>query len=514
MKSVKRFQFKPGIICSRWGCLCLLFAAAANAQAQVKNIDEKPVPQSENGQLGQPQQTVWRIFPAAEAKPALAHPLRLPAHQLVPGNTMVPIQRALLQLAEMRDRTELGEQYDARSTAWTEEPLTAETQKELREYLRRHLLVINEVRRIERLSKSEYELGLEQLLGVEALEFLLPEYQQMRAVARLLQLEIRLAISEKRFDDALRDLRVIMRLAEAAGTSCDLLVSRLVGVAIASIGLEQVREGLAQEGMPNMYWGLAGLSPEMLDMRAAIEFETNILKRVFPTIAELPRGNVAPDEWRRLLSGALKDMQSIGGMTNQGIEIHQVELLAGIAAVGLAESSKRKLVEYGWDAEQVAAMGPSEAVVRASSYMMQLVQDDFGKWHRLPPAMRLQAIAKIEELNQTRLGNEKVMSDLGVAMASMLLPAVSQVMKAQMRAEQSVARLATVEAIRDYAAQHQQLPESLDDLQNLLPWPDPFTGKAFGYERISVNEAKLTSQPAYMGDRNQEVVLRLETTAR
>jgi len=124
--------------------------------------------------------------------------------------------------------------------------------------------------------------------------------------------------------------------------------------------------------------------------------------------------------------------------------------------------------------------------------------------------MRLQAIAKIEELNQTRLGSGNITSDLGVVMASMLLPAVAQVIKAQIRVEQSVARLATVEAIRDYAARHQQLPESLDNLQNLLPWPDPFTGQPFGYERRSANEAKLTSQPAYMGDKNQEILLRLE----
>ena len=91
--------------------------------------------------------------------------------------------------------------------------------------------------------------------------------------------------------------------------------------------------------------------------------------------------------------------------------------------------------------------------------------------------------------------------------ASMLLPALAAIRNAQVRVDQQVAMLQTVEAIRHYAAHHSgRLPPKLADTK--LPSPDdPVSGKPFLYE-LQQHQATLTGLPS-SGHLQYKLILRI-----
>ena len=52
-------------------------------------------------------------------------------------------------------------------------------------------------------SDCDWELGIEELRGIDIVSFLLPEFQDSRQIARMMVLRTRLAIAEHRYDDAI-----------------------------------------------------------------------------------------------------------------------------------------------------------------------------------------------------------------------------------------------------------------------------------------------------------------------
>jgi hypothetical protein len=76
--------------------------------------------------------------------------------------------------------------------------------------------------------------------------------------------------------------------------------------------------------------------------------------------------------------------------------------------------------------------------------------------------------------------------DLFYQIFSLTLPAYNQVMIASGRVQRRVAALRTIEAVRMYAAEHQnRLPDKLSDI-TAVPIPDdPWTGQPFEYRRFT-----------------------------
>lgn len=123
--------------------------------------------------------------------------------------------------------------------------------------------------------------------------------------------------------------------------------------------------------------------------------------------------------------------------------------------------------------------------------------------------MRMEYVQRSEAEMAALNTSEGQFNNLASTLAGMLLPAVTAAERAGRRTRQTIARLATVEAIRDHAARHGQLPQSLNELSQLPAWPDPFTQRPFGYERNSETRAVLRSEPAYRDDPNAVIVLKL-----
>ncbi len=488
-------------------CLVLGFQTSVSlCHAQLQPAMAQP---SANNGVEEPAPVVWEISAAPEAKPALAYSFWPDRSELVSGNTMVPIQRSLVLLLDKSNRKELNQQMSNQWDGWFESSLDQLPKEEIRKYLDEHQSLLSELHRAEFLRDSYYDLGLESMRGLEVITFLLPEIQNMRELSRLLVLETRLALAEDRIDDAIKSIRVNLRLADSAGASGGLIICRLVGMAIANMSLEQVRSTMTHADSPNLYWAIASIPESIMDMQDALEYESTILSRVFPSISNIPAEEIADSAWTDRIVQAASDFGKLNGSST--VPTPEMQIAAGLLVIANADSSRRKLLSNEWNADRVAAMSPAEAVVRAGAISIRRIQDDFGKWARLPRAVRMQTIERLEAMMQSEQFNngDFLVEDIGRLLGSQLLPATAAALRAELRSEQTIARLATVEAIRDYAAIHGALPKSLQDVTHLPPWNDPVALGPFGYEFISDTEAVFTSVPATPSAPDSKVILRL-----
>lgn len=477
---------------------------AVPAVAQVQPLDYTLKPAADANAA--PAVKVLQIHAAAEPVPALHYRFWPDRFEMVSGNTFVPFQRSMIMLLEQQHSAGAEDPFVKNFNQWMDGPLDELPKQEVSKYLDSQRVVMTELHRAMRMRDSHYELGIDDLRGLETVELLLPEFQNMRQLARLLILETRLALAEGRTDDAIRSIRVGFRMGEATGNAADLLISRLVGVAISGMMLNQVEQLMQTPDSPNLYWALASLPDSIWSMDTALQFEASIASRVFPELSRLPTDDVEPAVWRSRLTRAVADMQSLGG-PGVGTGDAEARMIAGAMVVALTEPSRAQLIASGMEAERVAAMSPSEAIVRATAGEINRIQDDFAKWLLLPDSIRMQYTDRSEATIQSNSRPTAGVGNLAGMAAGLLMPAITAANNAGLRTRQTIARLATIEAIRDYAATHGQLPETLDQLTNLPAWPDPFTQQPFEYQRENVRRAKLISEPAYSSDTNATTVL-------
>ncbi len=82
--------------------------------------------------------------------------------------------------------------------------------------------------------------------------------QQLRSLARALQVRFRTEIAQSRFDDAIRTAKTMFAMSRHLGEH-PTLIGNLVGIAIASMTIIHLDEMLEQPGCPNLYWALTNL---------------------------------------------------------------------------------------------------------------------------------------------------------------------------------------------------------------------------------------------------------------
>ncbi|WP_153558448.1 hypothetical protein [Roseimaritima sediminicola] len=489
---------------------CFVVCEPLRVHAQIQALQQETPSEPEP-----PEPPVWTLHPAAEPSPALDVRFWPDRMEMVPGNAFVPFQRAVITLLEQRAASGRGadnslDAFYSNYETWMEGPLDEMPTEDVQKYLDDKGTVMREVHRAVRMQNSRYELGVDQLRGMETIQLGLPEIQNMRELARLLALESRLALAEGRYDDAIESMRVGFRLGEASGGAADLLVARLVGIAISAMMLGQAEQLMQMPDGPNLYWALASLPESIYSLDSAMQFEASLITRVFPTLNDLPEG-ATNTVWREHLVEMIDQVRALnewGSSPEPAIS----SLAAGGLVIALTEPARQQLIASGRSEETVRAMSPSEAILRATADQIAVIQDEFFKWTLLPESIRADYLDRTEKaiVFDNRAGGLRF-GTLGAILAGQLMPAIRAANSASLRMQQTIARMATVEAIRDYAATHGQLPESLDDLQNLPAWPDPVAGGPFGYERRSPTEAQLTSRPARQGAPDTTIILQLQT---
>lgn len=446
--------------------------------------------------------TTFRIAvsPAAEPDLPLKYSL-LPAYDNIkPGNSVPFYLRAVLSSKE-RSKAQVKKFHDSYDR-WMEGPPSKMPKQEVREYLRQVQTMFRELKVATHREKTDWSWRLQDLDGLQAIGFLLPEIQESRELARLLLLKIRLEIAERRFDDAIASFQMGYKLARDVAEP-PTLINDLVGIAIASLLDHELIHLIESPGSPNLYWALSKLPSPFIDLRPALRYEMDLPAKLFPHIKNAETADHSPAEWSRILSSGVQKLGQLDAMESGKQALTQLTATA-LVLKGYSRA-KRDLIGWGYDHKKVEAMPVGKVVAIHQSHTYRYMYQQILKWSHLPHHLAVSGTYRAE----AQLKKDGYLGPTGrsreiLPLASMLLPAITGVQKATARLDSRTAVLQVIEAIRMHAAANGgKLPETLADIK-VVPVPkNPLTDQPFAY-RINNNKAELLlpappRQPANVG---------------
>lgn len=441
----------------------------------------------------------FTVDPMPEPVPALRYTLVYEKIDQTPGNAALAYQR----VARMLGGDEAWSEQKEHCAEWLELPLDEFPPEALRPLLLRQRNHLDELVKATRLEQCDWGIPVRE----EGFSALLPHLAEMRDVARLLSLQIRVLVAEGNYDEALRRLRAGMTLAQHVANG-ELLIEGLVGVAIANTMLDRIEEMLSQPGAPNLYWALTDLPPGFLNAWQSTRWERSCVYAELPVLRQAGNQPVTPGDLQR----ALRDLQSISGGGSAAPDWLPADEQAAVLTAAVA------WVAYPRACEQLIARGRTPAEVRQMSVSQVLVtyvaeayavqRDNLFKWFALPYPQAREGMAQAEADLQAAKAEDPV----GSILPGMLLPALTRVQERFVELDRRMAALRCVEAIRAHAAaSNGNLPASLAEVASLPIPPDPVTGKAFAYQvenGIARIEGVRISDRSRPGALNYEITLR------
>ncbi|MEZ6135238.1 MAG: hypothetical protein R3C53_10040 [Pirellulaceae bacterium] len=411
--------------------------------------------------------SVLVVRAAADSTPALKYRLWNPDYTLKPGSAQLHFFRAMLlwnQIpSEQRQEIETWSDDEAPQPTLAERRVVMDGLGNVFEEL--HLLAIAE--------DATWDHRLRDLRGPDMYAYLLPDVQESRALARLLDQKIRYQIEEQDLDGAVESLRDGFRLAAFVGQG-ETLVQQLVGIAIGGMMLGSVERVMQMPNSPNMYWALASLPRPFVDIRKSVEFELGGIHRVVPLLTEAETQTRSEAYWAQEWESLLSDFEELAGSNNS-------RLALAVVGLGGAEASKQRLVEAGMERQQVDAMPDLQAILVDTSRSIRVFSDELSKAQLLPGALGQQVAEKAHRKFEQWVRENERKSGAAVLMG-LLFPAVQAASTAGARQEYLINRLMTIEALRMHAATHDgELPRKLSELDPVPALPNPFNGEAFDY---------------------------------
>jgi hypothetical protein len=410
--------------------------------------------------------------------------------ELRPGNAAPFYYRALVLQSQLPP--EAPKQYAENEERWRENLSDPAVQKEVQAWVDKHTAILGQLKVATYREETAFDFRTQDLTGLETVGFLLPEIQEMRQLARLLQMKGLLEVQEGRHEDAIETLRMGYRLGQAAGEP-RFLVAGLVGLANVSLMENVLRQLIASPEAPNLYWAIANLPRPLVDLRPAMQQEMEFPRQVFPMLNDVETAERSPEEWRKLLVSALGIVPDL--VANGDIKPEWQTQFAATALVMKAyPAAKRELIAAGYDAQRVEAMPVGQVILWQTARVTDEAYQDAFKWWGLPYWQVDQATQAVDPRTlNPGLDAQASLARGALPLASILLPATLQVRAAEVRAERNLAALQAIEAMRLHAARTGSLPDSLDGLNPPAPL-NPVTGKPFSYQRQGAT-AVLESPP-------------------
>jgi hypothetical protein len=462
--------------------------AQATAKAQVQpNAKSDPPP------------TVILIRPAAEPNPALKYRLVPERRELVPGNAALFYHRAILMLMQKR----VAEQIASKNQPANAHPPAAQTPPESPEMAIARLsscLVAefnpDEARKLlepYETTLHEVELGAirqtcdwEFDLRKEGIMLLLPEIQEMRSLARLVNVKIRLAVFDQKTDLALHWIQVQGSIARhvAEGPT---IIQALVGLAITNIFFQPLEELIQNPGVPSLYWALAARPHPFIDLSQAVDGERTLLERELPSLNDLDSGPWSVDRARGFSDELYTKLTMISGNSpfgaggsNEGLYALAMKLAFSAFVMKEYPEAKRALIAQGKSPAEVEATPAVQVVAIHSLRKYNQVRDDVYKWMSIPYPQAESRIGKAMWKIQAKGPG----SDPLLAMFALLDPALKSVRISEVRTDRRLDAIECLEAIRMYASAHRgTFPETLEAMIDSPAPIDVATGKPFVYEK-------------------------------
>lgn len=304
------------------------------------------------------------------------------------------------------------------------------------------------------------------------LKILLPDVQESRRYVHAMLLKARAAVKHGKVEEAERMLCLAIGMARHIGET-PFAVSRLVQYVLTGEAFGVVEELAQHPQAPNYYWDFASLPRPFIDVRSALQFESEIFAH---SVAELNNlENLKTEEqWNELAAKVWSLLHESASGGDDSIP-KPGSLEATQAIEDWVALSRERLPKMAPEfAPRLSRMSDAEVGVRywwlrvqtrtKAQYAVGLLEPQFA----LP---RLMAdVARFEKDAEDELPVQVA----SVTIASFI--AVAPLL------DQKIVMLRAVESIRDYAASHDgKLPGSLAELE--LPVPaDPISGAVLEYQ--------------------------------
>jgi hypothetical protein len=415
--------------------------------------------------------TELSLSATSDLKPALRYTLLVERKDQKPGNAALFYAKACLA----RPNTPKGKDDDTKLQQWEESSIAALPVPAVRDYLKKYDRVFTEIESGTLCKHCDWDRAPAK--GFDAVSAALPELQLHREQMRWLSLRIRADLAEKRFDDAVRNIRTGMQYARHF-TERPSLVESLVGLAMTSFMLNRIEEFISQPEAPSLYWALSVLPSSYTDLRAALDGEEKLISELFPAFAELQAKVVSNERAKELLEQIFAVFQS---MSNANDLATLGQRLALASYVQIEQSKARKdLATRGWSAKDIEAMPAAQAVFLGTMQTYVEISQDYRKWFARPHEESFDALVALRE-RVKRLEKERKTDPL-LSVLLLLLPAMDKTHQAVVRTDRRIALLRTIESMRIHADHNGRWPKELSDIR-LVPSPaDPLTGKPFPYE--------------------------------
>lgn len=303
-----------------------------------------------------------------------------------------------------------------------------------------------------------------------------PEAGRLRQLGMLLSARARVQMLAGDLDASVRTIGAGLRMARHIGAG-PTIVQAIVGLSLGEAMCDELERLMTDERGPSMYWGLAGLGPTPIDLRAALAGERHLVSDGGISLEGVAAGRIDP---ARAIA-ALRP-RVYGGEAARG---------AGFRWAGMAASTYQRargtMLKRGHTPAEVAALPVSYVSLwyRVDRYVT--LRDELFAWASLSYSDGLTGLTVAQE-RAARAQREDPDELLGS------LPDLLTFRRRWALVEQRFAMVRAVEALRLYSGAHAGEPPSTLDAPGVLPVsPDPMTGQALGYRVLPGGTIVLTS---------------------
>ena len=413
---------------------------------------------------------------AAAPDPALKYSFSDFAEPQVPENAAVHYLRAMRRFFANRRQQQ---ENDAWETEWLSLQPNELSDVPVGTFLDSQDKVFDSLDRASRCSHCDWHLmpegdvNLQQMISVN-----LDDIQEMRSLARLLQLRLRYAISQGEWEKASETARILFRMGYDL-QEFPLLISGLVGAAIQGITYGELAYWIAEPNSPNLYWALQTLPHPKTDLSKGMGGELAMILRGIRALDNPEKRSWSAEQWIQSLT---EDLAAVAPMSGTDLESQTVSRLAVSAMIIRGYPiAKKALLARGYTAEQLNAMPSAQVVCIHQSLVARRYFHDIIKWRMLDtPEARRRMIQQEEE--SVALLRPDSADGFTLQIIPMIIPAFRMITHAETRLRRTHEALSTVEAIRMQVASTGQVPESLAEIKEVPIPVDSLTGEPFDYQ--------------------------------
>jgi len=442
------------------------------------------------------------VRPAATSTPALRYHLLPELRETRPGNAALLYYRSFAPEWVTYTRPKIAKKLGVLELKPGQAPPA-----EFRWVLTAKFL--EEVDRGARRAYCDWEMT--ERLREQGIALLLPDIQDMRQIARVLQLRARFEIFDGKPEQVQRTLQTGLMLGRHVSEGPTLIQS-LVGNAITTIMLNEVEQWIGRPGAPNLYWPLTDLPRPYIDLRRPLQGEKLFLEQLLPGLRESAGGDrlepLPLEQLRKMPTHSIAELEGGGAGRSNAWEVS-----TGIAlwVAGMYPTARQSLIARGRKPKEVDRLPMLQVVLLDELYAYDRLYDDMIKWYGLPYPEARRGLQKTEqEFRRLRVQTSQL-NRAGI-LAGLLLPAITKVHFAGARVERHIDLLRCLEALRLHAAAHDgKLPDRLEDIKEVPIPQDPITGKPFAYT-VKGNQATLYAPPPAGEQANQGNAVQFEIT--